>query len=248
MSVIKNVLRPAIHRMVKIGKPHFDCSICGYHGPFKDKRITRTPNLVRVDSKCLGCGAAERHRMLKLVIEELFGEGQADGKAVLHMAPEACMQPLISSKFATYHTADLFMEGVDFHEDVQDMSLASGSYDCVVISRVLTIPPDLNASIRELRRILKPDGIAIIAEIHSHQETVEFGEMRKHRSRQVGIDILNRYAEHFSRVERYDAARYGSRFQLVNRMKLDGITKDDYPVEVREQGQGFRELVAVCYA
>ena len=248
MNLMKRLLQPAYLRMFQGHKSRFKCPICNYYGVFKDKRISKSPDLIRVDSKCPGCGAAERHRMLKLVITELFGSGEGQGKSVLHMAPETCMKAQISSCFDTYHTSDLLMKSVDFHEDIQNMSFDCGTYDCVVISRVLTIPPDLEASVQELRRILKDDGLVIIAEIHSHEKTVEFGEMRNARSRQIGVDILDRYAEHFSRVEQYDASRYDSRYQLINRMRLDRLIKDDYPKQVREPNQGFRELVAVCHA
>jgi SAM-dependent methyltransferase len=243
---LKHAIRPTWYRVVFPRKEHFECPICGYRGPFKDKRISRTPDVVRADSKCLNCDAAERHRMMHLVIGDVLENWDAGRKSLLHIAPEKCLRKRLSSLFGTYHTADLFQPGVDFKEDIQAMSFPDASYDCVLVSRVLTIPPDVNASVRELRRILKPGGIAIIAEIYSHEKTIEFGEMRGSRSRQVGVDMLDLYAEHFRCVEPILSSRYDAKYQLANKILKDGRPADDYPEMVRLPGVGFLELVAVC--
>ncbi len=245
---LKYVIRPTLYRFVHPQKQQFDCPICGYHGPFKDKRLSRTPDIVRTDSKCLGCRAAERHRMMRLVLQELFSEWDPSSRSILHIAPEKCLGQWLAPQFNVYHTADLFMPHVDFKEDIQQLSFEDGSYDCVLISRVLTIPPDLNACVRELRRVLRPGGIAIIAEIYSHEKTGPVPNLRAGRAREVGVDLLDLYAEHFDRVEPYLADRYDAKYQLANRIVKDGRPFDDYPELVRVPGEGFQELVAVCHA
>ena len=243
---IKGVVRPLLYQLFSSGKDSYSCPLCGYQGPFKDKRISRDPDLVRLDSKCLGCGSAERHRIQHLVLSEVLKDWNPGEKSMLHIAPEFCLQPLLKQQFGTYHTADLFAPNVDFKEDIQKMSFADATYDCVMVSRVLTIPPDLNASISEVRRILKPGGIGIIAETYTHDKNLEYREMRNGRSRQIGLDTLDLLRLQFSQVEHFDSFRYDRKFQLINRMSLKGQPKDDYPDVIRVKGQGFMDLVAVC--
>lgn len=243
---LKHAIRPTLYRVAYPQKHHFECPVCGYAGPFKDKRVSRQPDIVRADSKCLGCGAAERHRMLRLVLNDVFAEWDPSDRSMLHIAPEPCLRQWLAPRFNVYHTADLFLPDVDFKEDIQALSFEDGRYDCVLISRVLTIPPNLDACIRELRRILRPGGLAIIAEIYSHEKTVEFGEMRAGRSREVGVDLLDRYAEHFAQVEPFLSSRYDAKYQLANLILKDGQPADDYPELVRVSGKGFMDLVAVC--
>ena len=245
---LKALLRPAIYRLLFPDRPTYSCPICGFAGPFKDKRISKNPDLLRVHSKCLGCGASERHRMLHLVFEEVFQSKSGNDDSVLHIAPEACLTPSLSKYFNTYHTADLLKPDVDFNEDIQKMSFADGTYDAVVVSRVLTIPPNIDASVSEIRRVLKPGGIAIIAEIYGRSATREFGKMINSRSREVGIDMLDLYRKHFSTVDSFFSDRYDAKYQLANLMKLNNSPHDDYPDEVRIAGSGFRDLVAVCHA
>lgn len=244
---LKQWLRPLPFRLLHLSSPSFECPICGYRGPFKDKRITKSPDVVRSSSKCVSCGSTERHRMQYLVIEEFFANWNAKEKSCLHIAPEFCLQPRLKSLFGTYHTADLFRKDVDFNEDIQWMSFADGSYDCVFVSRVLTIPPDLEACIREMRRVLKPGGIAVVAETYTHDQSGEYGEMREGRSRKIGLDLLNLCEKHFSRVDRLLSTRYDEKYQLLNRMKLDGKPTDDYPQALRVPGVGFMDLVALCH-
>jgi len=242
---LKQWVRIPLYKMLCRGKPAYDCPICGYHGPFKDKRISKVPDVMRVHSKCIGCGSTERHRMQYQVIQEFLATDTKADRNILHIAPEFCLQPLLQSLFTTYHTADLFRKDVDFNEDIQRMSFADASYDCVFVSRVLTIPPDLEASLREVRRVLKPGGIAVIAETYTHEKSVEYGEMRNHRSRIIGLDLLEKMEQHFARVSRVYSSQYDEKFQLTNRMVIDGKPADDYPKSLCVEGVGFMDLVAL---
>ena len=248
MSPLKKTLRRLYYRLTAGGRPEFHCPICGYRGIFKDKKLYMSDSLVRQYTKCLGCDSKERHRMMHLLFGEFFPNNGDAGKRVLHIAPETFMRPFFRERFETYHTADLFMDDVDFKEDLQKMSFADGSYDCVVVSRVLTCPPDLEACIREMRRILAPGGVAIIAEIYGHEQTVEFGEFVGERHREIGVDAIDLYQKHFGRVDLVMSDRYPEEYQLHNRILENGKVKDDYPELVRIPGVGFKDVVALCRA
>jgi SAM-dependent methyltransferase len=245
---LKKLIRPILFRMFPSSSPAYHCPLCGYRGSFKDKHVRKSPQLVRVSSKCPQCTSTERHRMMHLVLVELFQDWNPSDKSVLHIAPEDCLAKDLKNRFATYHSADLFKKGVDFQEDIQKMSFPDAAYDCVLVSRVLTVPPDLEASLGEIRRILKPRGIAILAEAYPHKKTDEFGEWRNERSREVGIDLLENLESRFERVDRYLSNRYEEENQIHNLMVEDGNPKDSYPEAVRLKGRGFMDLVVVCHA
>ena len=247
-ETLKRHVRPALARLLYPRKAAYDCPVCGYHGPFKDKRVKRVTGLVRQDSKCLGCGAAERHRMLHLVINDVLGDGQASDQKVLHFAPEWCLKPQLTERFGTYHTADLYMPGVDYVEDLQQLSFPDASYDCIVISRCMACVPDVRAAVRELRRVLAPDGLMIVSEAFVRDTTEEYEQKLGEWLRAVGLDTLDLFAEHFTQVERIDADRYDARFQLLNRMTVHGEPDDRYPESTRVAGVGYRETVALCRA
>lgn len=243
---IKQTIRPTLYRAMQRQRPMYRCPICEYQGPFKDKTINRAASLVRTDSKCPSCSSTERHRMMSLVIDEVFGNWNLSNRSMLHIAPEDCLRQMLDG-FDVYHTADLEMKGVDFQADLQALPFNDATYDAILVSRVLTIPPDLSACLDEIHRVLKPGGVAIIAETYTHSENVEYGEMRQGRSRQIGISLLADLAARFARVDHYLSSRYPDEFQLNNRMEQSGVAKDDYPDQVRIPGVGFMDLVAVCH-
>lgn len=245
---VKSIVRPGVFKWLHSGKKKFHCPICDYHGPFKDKLVSRHPRVVREHSKCVGCGASERHRLQWLVLDDVFSRWNPSGKAILHIAPEFCLQEKLSGLFHVYHTSDLFRDDVDFKEDVQKMSFTDASYDCVFMSRVFTSVPDMDASIREIGRILKPGGLFILSEAYIHDRTNEFGEMRGNRAREVGLDVIDLLRSQFREVDCYLSNRYDPMHQLNNCMREEGRVVDDFPELVRIPGEGYMELVAVCHA
>ncbi|WP_437184937.1 class I SAM-dependent methyltransferase [Planctomicrobium sp. SH668] len=244
---LKQIFRPTFYRTFYPNKPVFECPNCGYVGPFKSKPVKRFDQVKRINSKCLGCACLERHRMLSLVFDELYPQ-PSESKSILHIAPELCLQPKLRGLFGTYHSCDLYMPGVDFVEDMQKMSFADATYDCVFIARVLTIPPDLDACLSEMRRVLKPGGVAVIAEIHTLENTLEYGEMRGGRSRVLGTDFFDHCRQYFSKVEEWTGDRYDAKYQLINYMIDHGVANDKFPEKIRVKGVGYQEIVAICQA
>lgn len=243
---LKGVVLPPLFKTFRGRKPAYECPICGYVGPFKNKRLSRAPDVVREHAKCVGCGAVERHRLQYLVFQEILPPWGAAQKSLLHIAPEFCLQPQLSKMFAVYHTADLFRADVDFREDIQQMSFPDASYDALCVSRVLVDIPHLEPAIREIRRVLKPGGLALLAEDYPREKTVEYHGKRGDRSREIGLDALDLYGRHFSRVEPFLSSRYDPKYQLFDRMCVDGRREDGFPELVRAPGIGCMELVAVC--
>ena len=245
----KGLVRPGLYRLLHRRKPRFTCPICGYRGPFKDKQVRSTRTETREHSKCVRCGAAERHRLLWLVIDDVLENWNASAMSLLHIAPEFCLQERLRGMFGVYHTSDLFRTDVDFQEDIQKMSFEDDSYDCVFISRVFTSVPDLAASIREIRRILKPGGKAIISEAFLHEATLDYEEpVDSWQFHQLGLDLLEMLEARFDRVERITSGRFDEKFQLLNRIRREGRPCDQYPEAVRAPGEGYMELAAVCHA
>jgi len=248
LKKMKQTICPLLYNMVFVSGPKYRCPICGYYGHFKNKVLNRNPRRVRIDSKCLRCGASERHRMMYLVIENLAETLDFKNQTVLHIAPEACLKTQLTGLFKRVDTADLFMKTVDFKEDLQKMTFPDNSYDWVVVSRVLSVPPDLNACLDELRRVVRPGGGVVVAETYTCDKTLEYEEMVDFRSRIIGLTLLDKLKARFQTVEKHLSNRYAEEYQLINQIVESGDPKDDYPELVRCPDVGFSELVVVCYA
>jgi len=132
------------------------CPICGYHGVF-----ISVGHPGRWDARCLNCGSRERHRLLHLWITEGGGDKLA-GKRILHFAPEKAFQRRMRGN-PLYETADLLQTGVTHRVDITETKMPDASYDVVMANHVLEHIPDDRAAMRELFRLLKPGGIALLS-------------------------------------------------------------------------------------
>lgn len=116
----------------------------------------------RENALCPNCLSLERHRLLWLYLNDRtnFFTTQLD---VLHIAPEDCF----IKRFAKIHgeryiTADIESPLARVKMDIQAMPFAENSFDVVLCNHVLEHVADDLAALREIRRVLKPGGFAIL--------------------------------------------------------------------------------------
>jgi SAM-dependent methyltransferase len=113
----------------------------------------------------------ERHRFQWQLLDELLDGRDRSQLSLLHFAPEPCLEVRLRPQFGTYLSADLFRTNVDRQVDVQNMPMADNSFDVILCSMVLHYVEDFEAGLREINRVLKPGGLAMLPVPMIHQNT-----------------------------------------------------------------------------
>ncbi len=116
-----------------------------------------------VDSLCPGCLALQRHRLLILYLlrETDLATGNLD---ILHMAPEDGLQErFLEIAGPGYVTVDASpTTNVSVHADITALPFPDDSFDLVICSHVLEHVQDDTGALRELFRVLRPGGTAVL--------------------------------------------------------------------------------------
>jgi SAM-dependent methyltransferase len=147
-----------------------ECPCCeGHFSSFRS--FNRRPN-----AECPRCGSLERHRTLWLYLRDRT-DLLVEPAAVLHFAPEPALEHrLRSSGNVRYTAADLHPahSGIE-RVDIMAIPFADASFDLVLCNHVLEHVPDDRAAMRELHRVLRPGGRALLQHpIEEHRaETYE---------------------------------------------------------------------------
>lgn len=153
------------------------CNICNHKVVYQPKtdyyrteqRKNRFPyyNMVfesigRKNCVCPVCQSMDRERMIALFLEMLKPE-EGEKLKVLQIAPSHAMDKWLKDKeYIDYETTDLYMEGVTFQSDIQDMYMVEKeTYDVILCSHILEHVEDDRKAMRELNRILKMDGVCV---------------------------------------------------------------------------------------
>lgn len=104
----------------------------------------------------------ERHRLMWLYLKEETDFFTKERK-VLHVAPEQCFLSLFRKmKNLDYTTADLFSPLADVKMDIHDIPFEDNTFDALFCNHVLEHVNDDQQCMRELCRVLKPGGLAIM--------------------------------------------------------------------------------------
>ena len=231
-------LRAPWFRWTHRNQERFLCPICGYCGPFKAKAG-------RQHAKCPACGALERARLQFVVLEGLLADFAPERKRALHIAPEPAFRHYLRRRFAGYESGDLLRADVDHRLDVQQLPFGDACFDLVYASHVLEYPADDRLAIREIRRVLRPGGVAVLPVPLMRERTVDLVE-RDAVSRvmhEPGLDYFERMQQHFRRVEIVRSEQVDACHQPFVRC-LDGTVS--MPIE-HDHGV-FVDMVPVCYA
>jgi len=183
---------------------------------------------------CPFCRSHDRERHLILFFEKLDFWNKLTNAAVLHVAPEKRLAVRIEAcQPGRYVKGDLVpaREGIE-KMDVTDIPYPEASFDWVFCNHVLEHVPDDAKALRELFRVLKPGGIAILqtpfasgletsledaAEINTDEKRIQFYGQEDH-IRLYGRDLFDRIRtagfvlelkKHAECLPDVDAARFG---------------------------------------
>ena len=135
------------------------CTICGheYKTFLPYGRINPRPNAL-----CPSCLSLERHRLIWLYLKEKTNFFQQP-QDVLHVAPESCfMKRFEAVHGARYITADIESPLAKVKMDIHAIPFPENSFDVVLCNHVLEHVGDDIQALREIRRVLKPGGWAIL--------------------------------------------------------------------------------------
>jgi len=134
-----------------IGNKH-QCNVCGF-------KMSKFITLANMDKLCPRCGSLPRTRRLWNLLEN-----ELQGKNILHFSPSKRLRKNIESiKNIQYTTTDYAGEFDAMKKlNIEDIDEPDNTFDLIICYHVLEhIEQDLTA-MKELNRILKPNGICMI--------------------------------------------------------------------------------------
>ena len=136
-----------------------ECPVCGsrFRKFLPYGRLKSRPNAL-----CPKCMSLERHRLIWLYLKDRtsFFDQSFD---FLHIAPEACyIRRFEKLHGERYITADLESPLAKVKMDIHEMPFEDNSMDAVMCNHVLEHVADDKKAMKEIIRVLKPGGWAIL--------------------------------------------------------------------------------------
>ncbi|HVU94886.1 MAG TPA: methyltransferase domain-containing protein [Puia sp.] len=129
---------------------------------------------------CPQCGSKNRERLIKAVIERYVAVKRVEAKPgtqkILHFSPEknlfrwlsntaAKAPPAAGANITTVDTAPRFYTSIDPHiryADATRLPFDDNSFDLLIANHILEHIPDDQQAMREMHRVLTPNGVAIL--------------------------------------------------------------------------------------
>ena len=136
-----------------------ECAVCEktYRKFLPYGRLRSRPNAL-----CPNCLSLERHRLIWLYLNEKTDFFKKK-LSVLHIAPEHCFIKSFERLHGdTYITADIESPLAKVRMDIHEMPFREDQFDVVLCNHVLEHVKDDIKAMREIRRVLRPGGWAIL--------------------------------------------------------------------------------------
>ncbi|MCV9387564.1 class I SAM-dependent methyltransferase [Reichenbachiella ulvae] len=135
-----------------------ECPVCEHHF----SKFVPYGRVARANALCPNCLALERHRLMWLYLKEKTDFFQSD-KDILHIAPEICFIKRFEAIHGDrYITADLESPLAKVKMDIHHMPFEDASFDVTFCNHVMEHVADDIQSMKEIHRVLRPGGWAII--------------------------------------------------------------------------------------
>ena len=229
-----------------------ECPFCGWH--FRRFRPAGFHYPVIIEKRVIGghwhednvcprCMSNARERLAYLFLKDRTSVFQ-DQARLLHIAPEPQLARVFKrSPNLKYVSADLFEPGVMSRFDIQKTPFPDETFDAVVCNHVMEHVSDDSVAMREIRRIVKPGGWAML------QVPIALALDRTIEDPTATTDE--------QRIEKFgqeDHVRLYSRPDYIARLQAAGfsVTAESYPLalgsdKVRKFALVEEEEVFLCY-
>ena len=226
----------------------FTCNICGEQYqkfvpgfPSKENRRAIESNKMVAgygdNIYCPFCMSTARER---LVIAKL-SEFDLKGKNILHLSPEKNIYTFIKDR-AAVTTADLLpgfyktIDGLVQKQDATHFSFADKSFDWVIGNHILEhIPEDVNA-MKEIFRVLKPGGRAVLQVPYSEQLDCTIEDL-----------LINEPAQQSFLFGQKDHVRIYSLSDYVLRLRQTGFEAEVIPYKAMQQYYSLAIQEGECF-
>jgi SAM-dependent methyltransferase len=157
-AVCRKPLGVAVRKCTQFGLGRY-CPCCNSHL----RRFNRFGLVPRPQAICPVCGSLERHRLIYLYMAQRTDLFDGHPKKMLHIAPEAQLSHLFKkAQGIDYLSADLFVTSAMVKMDITDIQYPEATFDVIYCSHVLEHVADDRRAMRELFRVLKGGGWAIL--------------------------------------------------------------------------------------
>ena len=178
-------------------------------------------------AKCPKCGELERARMAMLVVNEIYDDHKASQTDILHISPENFLRKIFKKKYKSYISSDLYRKDVDHQFNIEEIPYPDHSFDLVFASHVLEYVKNDKKAINEIKRVLRPGGLAFLPVPMLHDKTIDFEERppNKRIIRETGVDYFDRYREVFTEVKVYDPSSFNEKYNLTIDMEDESSSK-----------------------
>ena len=206
-----------------------ECPVCGKsYSKFLSYGTYNRDNVL-----CPGDLTLERHRLMWLYLKDFSTFFTAEKLNVLHIAPEQCFHKKFQQqKNLNYLTADLISPIADMHFDLHSIPLEDNRFDVVFCNHVMEHVDDPLQCMKELYRVMKPGGWAIMQVPQDFNRTETFEDKniitpedrekyywQKDHVRLFGTDYPNWLEKAGFRVEVFDKeSKIGS--EKIQRYRL----------------------------
>jgi predicted SAM-dependent methyltransferase len=186
----------------------------------------------------------ERHRLLWLYLKnETTFFLESEKKKVLHFAPEQAFYKLFrNQKNIDYTTTDLFSPLADVKADICNLPFQDNAYDYIFCNHVLEHIADDTKAMKELFRVLKPKGMAILQIPQDLKRATTFSD-----------DSITNQKERAKIFGQYDHVRIYGR-DYFEKLRTIGFTvvEEDYtkkisPELVEKYCLAKGEIIPVCF-
>ncbi len=175
---MKSSLKTLIKRFLGYQSNKYKCSVCNNF----INRYKPLPANYKIDSEkagykyfgqnehlnvdqysCPSCLANDRDRLYAAYFSNILKVNKGSKNSLLHVAPSKSLNDNFLIDFFQVTTVDLMMPNVDINLDIENMSdFEDNKFDFIICSHVLEHVKNPDKALKELYRILRPNGKAIL--------------------------------------------------------------------------------------